>query len=68
MPNSFQQSALRKTENICSHSTVHLRNTVSADYHLGFFQPLRALTAKCNIFFVGMEDTKDYKMMFQYGK
>lgn len=60
MPNSFQQGAVRKTEDICSHSTVPLRNIVSADYHLGCFQPLRGLTAKCNIF-VGMEDTKDYK-------
>lgn len=60
MPNSFQQGAQRKTEDICSHSTVPLRNIVSADYHLGCFQPLRGLTAKYNIF-VGMKDTKDYK-------
>lgn len=60
MPKSFQQGALRKTEGICSHSTVPLRNIVSADYHLGSFQPLRGLTAKYNIF-VGREDTKGYK-------
>lgn len=60
MPNSFQQGALRKTEDICSHSTVRLRNIVSADYYLGSFQPLRGLTAKYNIFF-GREDIKDYK-------